>query len=161
MPYSNISLAASSSSSLRSHSNPNNNILSNANSNLDKFDSNMTNMSTSASSSDYNNLSNATTTICRVIALDDEDSRECPSQGASELAREDIYHLGTDFRGDVNHNTKHVLYTMYDNSGALGRNSSVGTFGRSEGLSRCSSSLNASFTERRDSNSFEHDGTLE
>jgi len=58
--------------------------------------------------------------ICRVIAIDDEDSRECPSQHYSEIEREDIFDLGIDERNhhrgncdSAQNTTKHLLYNIY------------------------------------------------
>ena len=117
-------------------------------------------------------------TICRVVAIDDEDSRECPSQGASEIARDDIYHLGIDARGGgvcpAQQTTRHVLYTMYNNnnnssSSSSLRDSITGTeiypFSRRVSDHACqrvasSNRNNTAFIERRDCNSFDSiDGT--
>lgn len=106
-------------------------------------------------------------TICRVVAIDDEDSRECPSQGASEIARDDIYHLGIDARGGgvcpAQQTTRHVLYTMYNNSSSRDGSSGneVHSFSRrvSDLHSQRATSNNSSI-ERRDCNSFDSvDGT--
>ena len=93
-------------------------------------------------------------TICRVIAIDDEESRECPSQGASEIARDDVYNLGVDARGGVvcptQQTTRHVLYTT------------TGVHNRRVGLPGDRVVLNdTAFIERRDCNSFDSiDGTF-
>ena len=114
-------------------------------------------------------------TICRVIAIDDEESRECPSQGASEIARDDIYHLGIDARGGgicpAQQTTRHVLYTMYNNNGntaaaAAASSTEVHPFSRRVSGLPCqrvvsNKTNDTAFIERRDCNSFDSiDGTL-
>ena len=137
----------------------NNNLL-NASSNSTAMERNHTGIMMS-SNSDVNANANAndnakSDTICRVIAIDDEDSRECPSQGASEIARDDIYNLGIDARGGggcpAQQTTKHVLYTMHNYS-------SRPFSQRVAGLRRHQLPNDAAFLERRDCNSFDsHDG---
>ena len=136
----------------------NNNNLLNASSNSTAMERNHTGIMMS-SNSDVNANANANAksdTICRVIAIDDEDSRECPSQGASEIARDDIYSLGIDARGGggcpAQQTTKHVLYTMHNYS-------SRPFSQRVAGLRRHQLPNDAAFLERRDCNSFDsHDG---
>ena len=136
----------------------NNNNLLNASSNSTAMERNHTGIMMS-SNSDVNANANANAksdTICRVIAIDDEDSRECPSQGASEIARDDIYNLGIDARGGggcpAQQTTKHVLYTMHNYS-------SRPFSQRVAGLRRHQLPNDAAFLERRDCNSFDsHDG---
>ena len=80
--------------------------------------------------------------VGRVVVLEDEDSRECPSQGANEIAREKLFLRGADERrghgfGSLMRSASPTRHLLHLRAGGHRRQ------------------FTGSFREQRDSNSFD------